>query len=73
MVTLQISLHFFESYITVSGLAKVAIFSIPIAIGIDAESARWRMINHQPRLICGALNRHYCQTRVIGSPFLSVC
>jgi hypothetical protein len=30
-----------------------------------------RMINHQPRLICGALNRHFCQNRVSGSLLVS--
>ncbi len=56
-------LHFFNFkcfscitlIITVSGLAKVAIFTIPIAIGS----------------VCGALNRHFCQTRVMPSLFFS--
>ncbi len=40
----------------VSGLAKVAIFTT----NIDAEDRC--LINH--KCVCGALNRHFCQTRV---------
>ena len=47
---------------TVSGLAKVAIFTA----NVDAENQT--LINH--KCVCGALNRHFCQTRVIGSVFL---
>jgi hypothetical protein len=48
--------------ITVSGLAKVAIFTT----NVDAENQS--LINH--KCVCGALNRHFCQTRVSGSLFL---
>ena len=41
---------------TVSGLAKVAIFTT----NVDAENQT--LINH--KCVCGALNRHFCQTRV---------
>jgi hypothetical protein len=44
--------------LTVSGLAKVAIFST----NVDAENQT--LINH--KCVCGALNRHFCQTRVSG-------
>ena len=44
-----------------SGLAKVAIFTT----NVDAENQT--LINH--KTVCGALNRHFCQTRVIGSVF----
>jgi hypothetical protein len=44
---------------TVSGLAKVAIFTT----NVDAENKC--LINH--KCVCGAMNRHFCQTRVIGS------
>ena len=44
--------------ITFSGLAKVAIFTT----NVDAENQC--LINH--KCVCGALNRHFCQTRVIG-------
>jgi hypothetical protein len=44
--------------ITFSGLAKVAIFTT----NVDAENQT--LINH--KCVCGALNRHFCQTRVIG-------
>ena len=51
---------------TFSGLAKVAIFTT----NVDAENQT--LINQ--KCVCGALNRHFCQTRVIGCPFLStVC
>jgi hypothetical protein len=50
--------------LTFSGLAKVAIFTT----NVDAENQI--LINH--KCVCGALNRHFCQTRVIGSAFLSV-
>jgi len=45
--------------ITVSGLAKVAIFTT----NVDAENQT--LINQ--KCVCGALNRHFCQTRVITS------
>jgi hypothetical protein len=41
---------------TVSGLAKVAIFTT----NVDAENKF--LINH--KCVFGALNRHFCQTRV---------
>jgi hypothetical protein len=44
--------------LTVSGLAKVAIFTT----NVDAENQT--LINH--KCVCGALNRHFCQARVIG-------
>jgi hypothetical protein len=47
--------------ITFSGLAKVAIFTT----NVDAENQT--LINH--KCVCGALNRHFCQTRVIASGF----
>jgi len=43
---------------TFSGLAKVAIFTT----NVDAENQT--LINH--KCVCGALNRHFCQTRVIA-------
>jgi hypothetical protein len=43
---------------------KVAIFTT----NVDAENQT--LINHKWR--CGALNRHFCQTRVSTSPFFSV-
>ena len=49
---------------TVSGLAKVAIFTT----NVDAENQT--LNNH--KCVCGALNRHFCQTRVIGWRSLSV-
>jgi len=49
--------------ITVTGLAKVAI----ITTNVDAENQI--LINH--KCVCGALNRHFCQTRVSGSLLLS--
>jgi hypothetical protein len=49
---------------TVSGLAKVAI----LTTNVDAENRF--LINH--KCVCVALNRHFCQTRVSGSPFFSV-
>jgi len=64
--------------ITFSGLAKVAIFTIPIAIGIDAQNQT--LINHDlsrlsGKCVCarlnrngqGVLNRHFCETRFIAS------
>ena len=50
--------------LTVSGLAKVAIFTT----NFDAEY--YILINY--KCVCGALNRHFCQTRVSTSPFFSV-
>ena len=52
---------FNEVVANVRGLAKVAIFST----NVDAENQI--MINH--KCVCGALNRHFCQTRVSGSLF----
>ena len=53
--------------ITVSGLAKVAIFTT----NVDAENQT--LINL--KCVCGALNRHFCQTRVMPSLlfFQGVC
>lgn len=45
--------------LTVSGLAKVAIFTT----NVDADNQT--LINH--KCVCGALNRHFCQTRVTSS------
>ena len=42
-------------------LAKVAIFTT----NVDAENQC--LINH--KCVCGALNRHFCQTPVMPSPF----
>ena len=47
--------------LTVSGLAKVAIFTT----NVDAENQF--LINHKS--VFGVLNRHFCQTRVSGCPF----
>jgi hypothetical protein len=47
--------------VTFSGLAKVAIFTT----NVDAENQS--LINY--KYVCGALNRHFCQTRVSGSGF----
>jgi hypothetical protein len=47
--------------VTVSGLAKVAIFTT----NVDAENQT--LINH--KTVCGELNRHFCQTRVMPSFF----
>jgi len=41
-------------------LAKVAIFTT----NVDAENQNW--INH--KCVCGALNRHFCQTPVQATP-----
>ena len=49
--------------VTVSGLVKVAIFTT----NIDAESQC--LINH--KCVCGAMNRHFCQTRVSSSGSIS--
>jgi hypothetical protein len=49
--------------LTVSGLAKVAIFTT----NVDAENQT--LINH--KCVCGEQNRHFCQTRVSGSLFFS--
>ena len=48
--------HLLGLLITVSGLAKVAIFTT----NVDAENQT--LINH--KCVCGALNRHFCQTAV---------
>jgi len=50
--------------LTFSGLAKVAIFTT----NVDAENQT--LINH--KTVCGELNRHFCQTRVIAR-FYSHC
>ncbi|KAM3091639.1 hypothetical protein ACKFKF_32805 [Phormidesmis sp. 146-12] len=47
--------------VTVLGLAKVAIFTT----NVDAENQT--LICH--KYVCGALSRHFCQTRVSGSLF----
>ena len=47
-------------HLTFSGLAKVAIFTT----NVDAENQT--LINH--KCVCGALNRHFCQTRVTSCP-----
>jgi hypothetical protein len=47
---------FLRNSVTVSGLAKVAIFTT----NVDEENQT--LINH--KCVCGALNRHFCQTRV---------
>ena len=52
-----------KSPTTFAGLAKVAIFTT----NVDAENQTF--FNH--KCVCGALNRHFCQTRVTGCP--SVC
>ena len=49
--------------LTFRGLAKVAIFTT----NVDAENQT--LINH--KCVCGAMNRHFCQTRV--SCCLSFC
>jgi hypothetical protein len=46
--------------LTFSGLAKVAIFTT----NVDAENQT--LIHH--KCVCGALNRHFCQTRVMCCP-----
>jgi NADPH-dependent 7-cyano-7-deazaguanine reductase QueF-like protein len=53
----------FSLTLTVSGLAKVAIFTT----NVDAENQS--LINH--KCVCGALNRHFCQTRVQATPPVS--
>jgi len=53
-----------EYHNAVSGLAKVAIFTT----NVDAENQT--LINH--KCVCRALNRHFCQTRVIASVFFFV-
>jgi hypothetical protein len=45
--------------ITFSGLAKVAIFTT----NVDVENQF--LINH--KCVCGTLNRHFCQTRILAS------
>jgi hypothetical protein len=56
-----VSTFLFQIYknlpITFSGLAKVAIFTT----NVHAENQT--LINH--KCVCGALNRHFCQTRVL--------
>jgi hypothetical protein len=47
--------------VTVSGLAKVAIFTTNVVAKNQC------LINH--KCVCGALNRHFCQTRVISRFF----
>jgi hypothetical protein len=51
---------FLALVVTVSGLAKVAIFTT----NVDVENQC--LINH--KCVCGALNRHFCQTRVTSWP-----
>jgi NADPH-dependent 7-cyano-7-deazaguanine reductase QueF-like protein len=53
--TLAMHCKLFHS-LTVSGLAKVAIFTT----NVDAENQT--LINH--KCVCEALNRHFCQTLV---------
>ena len=53
---LAVSSVFLALVVTVLGLAKVAIFTT----NVDAENQT--LINH--KCVCGALNRHFCQTRV---------
>ena len=60
-VVARSSLHLL---VTFSGLAKVAIFTT----NVDAENQT--LITHYS--VCGALDRHFCQTRVSTSPFFSV-
>jgi hypothetical protein len=48
----------------VFGLGEGGVFST----NVDAENLT--LINH--KCVCGALNRHFCQTRVSGSLFFSV-
>ena len=52
-----------ENYenVTIWRLAKEAIFTA----NVDAENQT--LINH--KCVCGALNRHFCQTAVLRSPF----
>ncbi|MFY9592377.1 MAG: hypothetical protein WAP54_10390, partial [Bacteroidales bacterium] len=57
-----VSVFFLHLAVTFSGLAKVAIFTT----NVDAENQT--LINH--KCVCGALNRHFCQTRVSGCPFI---
>ena len=54
----------FTLVITFSGLVEVAIFTT----NVDAENQC--LINH--KCVCGALNRHFCQTRVIRASCHSV-
>jgi hypothetical protein len=53
--------------LTFSGLAKVAIFTT----NVDAENQT--LINQ--KCVCGALNCHFCQTRVTtsASHFFIIC
>ena len=51
--------------LTFSGLAKVAFFNT----NVDAENQT--LINHKS--VCGALNRHFCQTRVTSWPSVFRC
>ena len=48
-------------HLTFSGLAKVAIFTT------NVEAENQTLINH--KCVCGALNRHFCQTRVMPSAY----
>jgi hypothetical protein len=52
----------------VSGLGEGGDFQHPPR-RIDAKNQF--LINHQPRLNCGALNRHFSQARVMCRYFLS--
>jgi len=56
--------RFLNLPITFWRLAKVAIFTT----NVDAENKT--LINH--KCVCGALNRHFCQTPVSGSGFFPV-
>ncbi len=51
---------FIKLKITFWRLAKVVIFTT----NVDAENQT--LINH--KCVCGALNRHFCHTRVMRSP-----
>lgn len=55
-VTVRLHGRLLRLLLTFSGLAKVAIFTT----NVDAENQT--LINH--KCVCGALNRHFCQTRV---------
>jgi hypothetical protein len=46
------------------GLGEVAFFTIPIAVGIDAENQCLIDL----KCVSGALNRHFCQPPVSGCP-----
>jgi hypothetical protein len=54
----------FLDSLTFSGLAKVGIFTT----NVDAENQT--LISK--KCVCGALNRHFCQTRVMRSYYYTV-